>query len=756
MPGAISSRRRLTVVAVLVALVAAGVVASTVTANASVQNPGSVTVTVNAATLSTPMGDFAPIEGTLSGAVSGDGALTFPQASIAFTSFDATITNPVALTVNVTPLASSDFTGTVDPDTGSVTLTGDLTLAISLAQFGLSGCPLGPMSLDLSTANPGGSAYSAGAATVTDQSFVMPLIPDGAPGCAGAEGIIDTLVPLPTAPGASTLTMPLTFDPILTGASSTSSTNTTSTTTTTTTTTSSTTTTTTTTVPTTTTTVGTPAVCKSGNGFGDTNHCHTGAPGQNGAGSCDALSPTASLTGPLPAPTGRPDATVGVDLDHSVGPVNTGLTGVVWNSGSSIAPVQAVHPQIVRIDGSLQDRSQGPNQLDLTPLLQRVAQVRAIGAEPMVILSYMPRWLGAPRAGTTKDPTRVAPYDLDLWQSLVTTVVRTLATAPQPAYMFEVWNEPDQSIFWQDTSDAFTAMALRTHQAVADVKRETGLPLQIGGPAAAIGLNPAMLQYLHSVAVAHLPLDFVSWHKYANTPFLGPDGPEGNLPPEIYNTLAKRNPNSTPLDYSKEITDVRTKVDVALAGSGLAPKLIIDEWNVSAGGYDVRHDDAEGASLVAGILIEMERAGLDEAAFYRAISGSANHIGDWGLTYSDGTPKPSWWVFRAWSLMAGNRLPTVGDTPDTGLWARATSDGDCVNVLLTNFVATGAPARTVQVDLTGSLPRCRGPLTTTLATLDGASTSLASAHVLQVGPHNTFAIRMASQSVALIRTGCAS
>jgi len=461
------------------------------------------------------------------------------------------------------------------------------------------------------------------------------------------------------------------------------------------------------------------------------------------------------VTGPVPPPTGPADATVDVDLDHSAGPVTTDLTGVVWNAGSSIAPVQPVHPRIVRIDGSLQDRSQGPNQLDLTPLLRRVAQVRAIGAEPLVILSYMPRWLGAPRAGTTKDPTRVAPYDLDLWQSLVTTVVRTLAIAPQPAYMFEVWNEPDQSIFWQDTPGAFTAMALRTHRAVADVKRETGLPLEIGGPAAAIGLNPQMLQYLQSVAAAHLPLDFVSWHKYANTPYLGPDGPEGNLPPDIYNALAKRNPNSTPLDYSREIADIRAKVGTALAGSGLTPKFIIDEWNVSAGGYDVRHDDAEGASLVAGILIEMERAGLDEAAFYRAVSGSDNHIGDWGLVFSDGAPKPSWWVFRAWSLMTGNQLPTSGDAPSTGLWARATGDAGCVNVLLTNFVATGAPARTVHVDLNGALPRCQGPLTTTVATLDGGSTSLANAHVLQVGPHNTFAIRMASQSVALVRTGCA-
>src|SRR5262245_37533639 len=105
----------------------------------------------------------------------------------------------------------------------------------------------------------------------------------------------------------------------------------------------------------------------------------------------------------------RLDDTVRVDLTRPIGPVNQNLTGVVWNAGDSIAPLAPVHPAIVRIDGSLQSRSQGPGQLDLQPLLNRVAQVRAIGAEPLVILSYMPRWLGGPRAMAGQDPTRMGP-----------------------------------------------------------------------------------------------------------------------------------------------------------------------------------------------------------------------------------------------------------------------------------------------------------------------------------------------------------
>jgi hypothetical protein len=480
-------------------------------------------------------------------------------------------------------------------------------------------------------------------------------------------------------------------------------------------------------------------------------------PGQR-TGRCPAISTTGhdTVTPGTPS-TGTPTDIVHIDLDNPVGPVNRNLTGVVWNSGATIKPVAAVHPAEVRIDGSLQDRSPAPGVLDMQPLLDRIAQIRAAGAEPLVLLSYMPRWLGQPRADAAggTDPTRMGPYDLDVWQNLIEQVVRAAATAPHPAYRFEVWNEPDLSgVFWDDTPEEFTAMALRTVMAVEAVKEETGLPLQVGGPAAASGLNADMLSWISAVAQAGLPLDFVTWHKYANFPFLGPDGPEGNLPLWLYLLLAKRNPNTTPLEYSTEIANIKAEVASAIAGSNLSPRFEIDEWNVSSGGYDVRHDDAEGASLDAGILVEMERAGLDGADFYRAVSGSANHIGDWGLVYSDGTPKPSWWLFRAWSLMTGSRLDTRGDDASTGLWARASSDLGCVDVLLSNFIATGAPARTVQVDLDGQLPSCHSYPTVTLSKLDTVSTSLDQATIVRLGNHQQAIVPMDPQSVALLRVSC--
>jgi len=332
-------------------------------------------------------------------------------------------------------------------------------------------------------------------------------------------------------------------------------------------------------------------------------------------------------------------------------------------------------------------------------------------------------------------------------------VVYAAATAPQGARLFEVWNEPDLSIFWLDSDQAFSDMAVRTHRAVVQVARETGLDLLVGGPSMAVADNigtPRMSGYLQAIVAEGLPLDFWSWHRYANVPYLGPDGAEGNLPEKLYRNLARINTDASPLDYSREIAEVRAYLDTALVSGDLDPFLTIDEWNVSGGGYDLRHDRAEGAAFDAGILIEMERAGLDAANFYRSASGS--RPGDWGLVADDGTLKPAWWLFRAWAAMTGDRL-AVTDDPATGIFARATrSTAGCVQVVVSNFVAAGGSARTVHLDLDGALPAAR--CETTVSVLDATSVTLESAAPVDVAPDGSVDLAMPAQSVALLRFDC--
>jgi hypothetical protein len=75
-------------------------------------------------------------------------------------------------------------------------------------------------------------------------------------------------------------------------------------------------------------------------------------------------------------------------------------------------------------------------------------------------------------------------------------------------------------------------------------------------------------------------------------------------------------------------------------------------------------------------------------------------------------------------------------------------------VLLTNFVAMGAPARTVEVNLHGELPRCQGERTTTLSTLDATSTNLSDAATVHPAQSGSVTVPMQPQSVALLRISC--
>jgi len=471
---------------------------------------------------------------------------------------------------------------------------------------------------------------------------------------------------------------------------------------------------------------------------------------------CEALSDAASVGDPLPSPAGPPDEAVVVDLDAPAGAANQELTGLVWNSGPSLDAIEGLRPSMIRVDGRLQDRSTGPAQLDVQPLLDKLTEIHSVGAEPLVILSYMPRWLGQPSADARNpgaNPTRMGPYDMDAWEQVVHDVVLAVATAPEPARMFEAWNEPDLPTFWLDDDATFVEMATRTHRAVAAVEQETGLDLKVGGPSLAFAPNHSgarVAGYVERIKAEGLPFDFWSWHRYANFPFLGPDGNEGHLPDALYAILGRINPDATPLSYSQEIREARAHVDEVFAGTGLDPELYIDEWNVSGGGLDLRHDSAVGAAFDAAILIEMERAGLDRAAFYRATGSSG--AGDWAIVHEDGTPKPAWWLFRAWDTMGGDLL-AVTDDPAAGLFARATrSPEGCVQVLVANFVAAGGAAHTVDIDLEGALPasRCEA----SVASLDAASTTFELARPVPLAAGGSVALDVPAQSVQLLRVDC--
>jgi hypothetical protein len=405
------------------------------------------------------------------------------------------------------------------------------------------------------------------------------------------------------------------------------------------------------------------------------------------------------LTASAPSTAG---VAIRIDTDAPLGPVNQSLVGFGWHDGgaplTSIAPLR---PTSIRLDASLEQVSPSPRAaLRLAPLLDRVARIRAIGAEPLVILSYVPAWLGRPLA-FGRDPTRVRPADLDAWERLVHDVVFALATADASARRFEAWNEPDIPIFWQDTPLAWVETAARSARAVAAVERETGIDLEFGGPATAVPDPAYLLPFLTRFRDPSLPLDFVSWHYYGNYPFLGPDGAEFPLTAPVHPLIGRRNPLTSPSVFAPQAPLVRLLTDVALLGSGRPrPALVLDEWNLSAGGFDRRHDTAAGAAFAAGSLIEMQDSGLDAAAFFEAVE-TRGVRGEHGAVRLDGTVKPVWWTFALWRQLAPTRVAVTG--AGDGIWVLASTGVGRVTILVAAFDARagGRAARPITLRLDG-------------------------------------------------------
>ena len=404
------------------------------------------------------------------------------------------------------------------------------------------------------------------------------------------------------------------------------------------------------------------------------------------------------------------ETTVVVDVSKVTGKINRNLVGVDWKLGTGDG-VNALRPDIARADIAFQDAAKEDGSFDWSFADAWVMEAKAAGAEPMAILTYMPPWLAEVLPGDPRDPTKVRPKDYARWEAIVEAGVEHLAR-DLGVRRFEVWNEPDWAGFWQDSPDAFLETARHAARAVRRVEKSLGVSLELGGPACLFPDPVCVAGWLGMMRLEGIRPDFVSWHYYGNYPFVGPDGREPSLPEAIYPILGQRNPLGGVAPFPIGVEAMRAVVQLALAGTCWTPELVLDEWNVSAGGFDHRHDTHEGAAFDAGVLAALQRTRLDRAAFFiskDAYLGSAfpcvEGAGDWGLVSCAGNRKPPWWTFWLWQQLAPDEVATSGGSSlIDGFWVVASRDGATrVTVMLSSFLSTAAHDHHVTLEL-GPLP----------------------------------------------------
>ncbi len=294
---------------------------------------------------------------------------------------------------------------------------------------------------------------------------------------------------------------------------------------------------------------------------------------------------------------------------------------------------------------------------------------------------------------------RRAPLNPGNWVRAAVEVVRRYdgmsRQAGVPLRYVEIWNEPNHKQFWDGTqADFFDLFAA----AVTALKAEFP-DLKVGGP----GLTPAgalspqgqeyVRDFLANMQLHIVPLDFFSWHIYANDPE----------------------------DFVQAAIFYRQQLDAhGYAGA----ESHISEWNTAV--RESRADDAadlrytaQGAAILSAAWIGLQEQGVDVSIFYRGPDPDINAPQFYGMFYADGRPKPIALAFSLWSeLTRYPRRTALTASAESGLWTLAgqNDDGE-IAILIANPTGQAISCQIV-------LPDGSAPAGITVKTIGPASDSL--------------------------------
>lgn len=218
---------------------------------------------------------------------------------------------------------------------------------------------------------------------------------------------------------------------------------------------------------------------------------------------------------------------------------------------------------------------------------------------------------------------------------------------------WEFWNEPEG--FWSGTPQQFYQLYEKTVRALKSVDPS----LKVGGDAKAFpyddgGYREGFVDYCAS---HHLPLDFYSWHTYANG-------------------------SADPYDAVRLAKDIREMLD---AHGYPKAESILSEWNLSADFTDAEKaelESAHNAAYIGAVLSYLQDTRIDHAHFYR---GDAAWMGLFDLK---GRYFKTAYAFEAMGKMlyTSQRLSVEGtDTFGYAALAGRSKDGKTIQILISNY-----------------------------------------------------------------------
>jgi xylan 1,4-beta-xylosidase len=239
-------------------------------------------------------------------------------------------------------------------------------------------------------------------------------------------------------------------------------------------------------------------------------------------------------------------------------------------------------------------------------------------------------------------------------------------------WYFEVWNEPNLSLFWTGGKEGYFQFYASTARAFKQVDPE----LRVGGPATAgMAWIPEFLAFCKDHDV---PIDFVSSHSYAATEgFLDESGKGG--------TTLVTAPQALVAEFTKARADIRRSAFPNLP-------LFITEWGPSYSPRDPIHDSYVCAPFILEKLRQCENTvdGMSYWAFSDQFEEPGPprdpFHGGFGLMNVDGLRKPAFFAYQFLARLYDDEIPV--DSPHL----IATKRGSNVRVLLWDYSPPKADA----------------------------------------------------------------
>jgi len=266
------------------------------------------------------------------------------------------------------------------------------------------------------------------------------------------------------------------------------------------------------------------------------------------------------------------------------------------------------------------------------------------------------------------------PKDYQKWAKICVNIIRHYNDGWADGFKYdikywEIWNEPEMKQMWSGSPKQY----FQLYEVTAKAIKAYNPALKVGGPASTGALSGIMGPFLTYCRDNALPLDFCAWHIYTASP----------------GAVIKSCHDARKLLDTYGFKDTQSWLDewhYRPPTTRLTPKDVNDDSVREAFASTV---GPESAAFVAGVMMLMQDAPIDVAAFYCADYSMYSMFSTFGV------PSKTYYAFKAFYQLSQmtQRVACNWQTKDKAVTISAglSENGKNAAVLISNSSAKGRP-----------------------------------------------------------------